>query len=188
MLTHSDGRPLFLSLSLSVPIYLSLSLSHLRALSGISSVSRPLSQLLCLTPLQGAQCTFQWSLWWICLSEGTQPSAWINAAPAHQECVTVFTRWSPGTKPCDAHPLWFFLLLTCINGPGIYAPVLHSGTRVLQQILLLLPPLVFLYHSQTCCDSYFYCFCRYCCVYKCYSTTASAVPNGQIWLSLGQYW
>ena len=52
----------FFYLSLSVPIYLCLSLSHLRSLSGISSVSRPLSQLLYLTPLQGARRTFQRSL------------------------------------------------------------------------------------------------------------------------------
>lgn len=42
---------------------ISLFLSHLRSLSGISSVSHPFSRLLSLTPLQGAQCTFQWSLW-----------------------------------------------------------------------------------------------------------------------------
>lgn len=46
------------------------------------SVSWLLSQLLNLTPYK-----FQRSLWWVCLNVGTQPSAWIIAAPAHQECV-----------------------------------------------------------------------------------------------------
>lgn len=71
----------------SLSLYPSMSLTHLRSLSGISSVSCPLSQLLYLTPLQGAQCKFQRPLWWICLNVGTQPSAWIITAPAHQECV-----------------------------------------------------------------------------------------------------
>lgn len=56
---QTDALNSHVSLSLSVPIYFSMSLTHLRSLSGISSVSCPLSQLLYLTPLQGAQCKFQ---------------------------------------------------------------------------------------------------------------------------------
>lgn len=109
--------PLFFSicLSLSVPIYLCLSLSHLRSLSGISSVSRPLSQLLYLTPLQGARCTFQRSLWWICLNEGTQPSARVNAPPAHQECVKCWPSSHGGVQNTVmlicCHPMWFWRTL-----------------------------------------------------------------------------
>lgn len=65
---HSWHHKISLSLSLIQRLPLSLSadcthpslslrlpLSQLRSLSGISSVSRPRSQLLCLTPLQGAR-------------------------------------------------------------------------------------------------------------------------------------
>lgn len=90
------------SLFFSIPIDLSLSLPHLRSLSGISSVSRPLSQLLFLTPLQGAYCTFQWD--------------WVMN-PSECGCTTITT-----TQPWALRPG----LTWASTGPQQFSP---SKTR-----------------------------------------------------------
>lgn len=172
---------LFLSLSLSLYPSISLSLSHLRSLSGISSVSRPLSQLLCLTPLQGAQCTFQRSLWWICLNEGTQPSAWINAAPAHQECVKCWPSSHVGAPEQNTltliycHSLWFWRTLSWRSNH------LYSSFTQWNQSTTKTPSVTTTTTAAATTTTVFYhCwFCSYCYFCLCYSTTMTT--SGTYW-------
>lgn len=88
-------------------------LAHLRSASGISSGSRPLSQLLHLTPFQGAQRKFQRPLWWYlpeCRDAAVGLNCCCSCTSGMRETLTVFTRWR--TKHADdlslQHCVWLW--------------------------------------------------------------------------------
>lgn len=69
--------------------------AHLRSASGISSGSCPLSQLLHLTPFQGAQRKFQRPLWWYlpdCRDAAVGLNCCCSCTSGMRETLTVFTR------------------------------------------------------------------------------------------------